>query len=104
MVYSFGESREISGNFSLFFLDTLSVFLAPSVPKSLNKDASLGSPGIYFYLRVYAYMLLCQSQCNRLSDADPQCLCGITVLDGDTKVVGAINVEEGLVFTLFDGR
>jgi hypothetical protein len=32
IAYSFGEGREISGNFSLFFIDTLSVFLAPSVP------------------------------------------------------------------------
>ena len=37
IVYSFGESREISGNFSLFFIGTLSVFLAPSDPKLLNK-------------------------------------------------------------------
>ncbi len=41
IVYSFGESREISGNFSLFFIDTLSVFLAPSVPKLLNKGVEV---------------------------------------------------------------
>jgi hypothetical protein len=37
IAHYFAEGRESSGNFSLFFIDTLSVFLTPSGPRSPNK-------------------------------------------------------------------